>query len=211
MKKKLTMINNIVCAVLLVVTFATMLIPCWDFIAEEKIKVKTCRECGLAVELAEGEEDLPDDYACPGQNGAACGATGKKSFKSSTNKITYPDSASVMEFTWMAYNNKGLTAEFEKQGYAINTIVLAPFLLTICVIAGVIACLLNKYGTWQSLFPLIGGGMMTYSFLTIKVFQVGPWIPALVSCIALTVAGLILFIQLATKIFKWFTVPCYKK
>ena len=211
MKKKLTMINNIVCAVLLVVTFATMLIPCWDFIAEEKIKVKTCRECGLAVELSEGEEDLPEGYACPGKDGVACGATGKKSFKSSTTKISYPDTASVMEFTWMAFDNKGLTADFQEQGYTINSIVLAPFLLTICVFAGVVACLLNRYGTWQSLFPLIGGGMMTYSYLTIPVFQVGPWIPALISNIALTVAGLILFVQLATKIVKWFTVPCYKK
>ena len=211
MKKKLTMINNIVCAILLVVTFATMLIPCWDFIAEEKIKVKTCRECGLAVELTEGEEDLPEDYACPGQNGVECGATGKKSFKSSNSKITYPDNASVMEFTWMAFKNKGLTAQFEAEGYKINTIVLAPFLLTICVIAGTIACLLNMNGTWQSLFPLIGGAMMTHSYLTIKVFQVGPWMIALISCIALTVAGLLLFIQLAGKIVKWFTVPCYKK
>lgn len=211
MKKKLTMINNIVCAVLLVVTFATLLIPCWDFVAEEKIKVKTCRECGLAVNLDEGQDDLPDDYVCPGQNGVACGATGKKSFKSSNTKVSYDDTASVMEFTWLAFKNKGLTADFQEQGYNVNDIVFGPFLLTICVIAGVISCVLNRYGTWQSFFPLIGGGLMTYSMLTIKAFQVGTWMPGLISSIALTVAGLILFAQMMAKVIKWFTVPCYKK
>ena len=211
MKKKLTMVNNIVCAILLVVTFATLLIPCWDFVAEEKVKVKTCRECGLAVTLEEGEEDLPEGYVCPGQNGVECGATGKKYFKSSNTKITYDDSASVMEYTWMAFDNKGLTADFEEQGYPINDIVLAPFIFTLFAIVGVIACILNKYGTWQSLFALTGSAMMTYSLLTIKIFQVGPWMIGLAACIASTVASFILFAQLAVKVFKWFTVPCYKK
>lgn len=211
MKKKLTMVNNIVCAILLVVTFATLLIPCWDFVAEEKVKVKTCRECGLAVTLEEGQEDLPDDYVCPGQNGVACGATGKKHFKSSNSKITYDDSASVMEFTWLAFQNKGLTADFQEQGYPINDIVLAPFLFTLFSIVAVIACVLNKYGTWHSVFALAGTAMMTYSLLTIKIFHVGPWMIGLVACIAATVASLILFIQLMTKVVKWFTVPCYKK
>ena len=211
MKKKLTMINNIVCAILLVATFATLLIPCWDFIAEEKIKVKTCRLCELAVELADGEEDLPDDYVCPGQNGVECGATGKKNFKSSTTKISYPDSASVMEYTWMAFDNKGLTGMFQEQGYPINDIVLAPFLFTLFAIVAVIFCFVNLYGTWQSIFALVGSAMMTYSLLTIKIFQAGPWMISLVACIASTVVSLLLFAQLAAKVFKWFTVPCYKK
>ena len=45
MKKKLTMINNIVCVLLMIALFATMLIPCWDFVAEEKVKVRVCRAC----------------------------------------------------------------------------------------------------------------------------------------------------------------------
>ena len=53
--------------------------------------------------------------------------------------------------------------------------------------------------------------MMTYSLLTIKIFQVGPWIYGLIASIASTVVSLILFIQLAAKVIKWFTVPCYKK
>ena len=211
MKKKLTMINNIVCAVLLVVTFATLLIPCWDFIAEEKIKVKTCRECDLAVELTEGEDDLPEGYVCPGQNGVECGATGKKNFKSSTTKVTYPDSASVMEFTWMAFKNKGLTAQFEAEGYAINKIVLAPFIYTLFMIVAVIACILNRNGTWQSIFALVGSGMMTYSLLTIKIFHAGPWMIGMVACAVTTLVSLLLFVQMATKVVKWFTVPCYKK
>lgn len=211
MKKKLTMVNNIVCAILLVVTFATLLIPCWDFVAEEKVKVKTCRECDLAVTLDEGQDDLPDGYVCPGQNGVECGATGKKYFKSSTTKISYDDTASVMEFTWLAFKNEGLTAHFEEQGYPINEIVFAPFLFTLFAIVGVIACILNKYGTWQSVFTLAGSAMMTYSLLTIKIFQVGPWMIGLVACIASTVASLILFVQLMVKVVKWFTVPCYKK
>ena len=211
MKKKLTMVNNIVCAVLLVVTFATLLIPCWDFVAEEKVKVKTCRECGLAVNLEDGQDDLPEGYVCPGQNGVACGATGKRNFKSSNSKVTYDDSASVMEFTWLAYENKGLTADFKERGYDINDIVSAPFILTICVIAGTIACILNMKGTWQSFFPLIGGGVMAYSFLTVPVFQVGHWTLGMASSIALTVAGLALFVQMMVNVVKWFTVPCGKK
>ena len=211
MKKKLTVVNNIVCAILLVVTFATLLIPCWDFVAEEKIKVKTCRECGLAVNLEEGQEDLEEGYVCPGQNGVECGATGKRYFKSSTTKVTYDDTASVMEFTWLAFKNKGLTADFEEKGYTVNSIIFAPFMLTICVIAGVVACLLNRKGTWQSFFPLIGGGLMAYNMLTNTAFQVGPWTIGLAASIATAVAGLLLFIQMMTKVVKWFVVPCYKK
>ena len=274
MKKKLTVINNIVCAILLVATFAAMMIPCWDFVAEEKIKVKTCRICGLAVELTNGEEDLPEDYVCPGTKkvdpnakeeeeeapateateateaaaeatAAAetpavaaevateatvaateaateatepanlvevpCGASGKKNFKSSTTKISYDDTASVMEYTWMAFKNKGLTADFEEQGYKINDLILAPFLLTVCVIAGVIFCLLNTKGTWQSFFPLIGGVATVITYLKYPVMQTGPWMVAFICAIALTLAGGALFAQMMSKVIKWFTVPCYKK
>ena len=279
MKKTLPMIINIVCAVLLVATFASMMIPCWDFVAEEKIKVKTCRVCGLAVELSEGEEDLPEDYVCPGTKlvdpnapveeeepveqteateateategvviasavtttaavvettaateaateateaateatepvtlvEAPCGATGKKSFKTSTTKITYDDSASPMEYVWLAFNNKGLTADFEEQGYKINDLILAPFLLTVCVIAGVIACLMNMKGTWQSFFPLIGGAATVYTYLSFPIMQCGTWMVSLGLGIALTVAGLALFTLMMIKVIKWFTVPCYKK
>ena len=211
MKKKLTMVNNIVCAILLVVTFATLLIPCWDFVAEEKVKVKTCRECGLAVTLEEGEDDLPDGYVCPGKDGVECGATGKKFFKSSNTKITYDDQASVMEYTWLAFDNKGLSADFVEQGYVVNEIVLAPFIFTLFAIVAVIACILNSKGTWQSLFALVGSGLMTYSMLTIKAFQVGPWMISLIACAATTLVSLVLFAQLMAKVVKWFTVPCYKK
>ena len=46
MKKNLTRVNNILCAVLLIVTTISMLIPCWEFTAEQKLKVKTCIMCG---------------------------------------------------------------------------------------------------------------------------------------------------------------------
>ena len=211
MKKKLTMVNNIICVVLMVVTFATLLIPCWDFVAEEKIKVKTCRECGLAVNLENGEEDLPEGYVCPGQNGVACGATGKRYFKNSTTKVSYDDTASVMEFTWLAFKNKGLTAHFEEQGYTINSIVLAPFLLTLFSIAGCVFCILNHNGSWHSVFPLAGAGLMTYNMLTIPVFHSGPWMVGMIACAATTLASFILFVQFVVKVVKWFTVPCYKK
>ena len=211
MKKKLTMVNNIMCAVLLIATAVTMLIPCWEFTAEEKVKVKTCRECGLAVTLEEGETDLPEGYVCPGQNDVACGATGKKSFKSSNDKITYQDSASVLEFTCLAYKNKGLTAYFAGQGLTVNEIILAPFLLTVCVIAGVIACVLNRFGTWQAFFPLIGGAMVSYAYLTMPIFNNSAWLPTLICALALTVAGAALFVQLAVKLVKWFFVPVARK
>lgn len=211
MKKTLTVINNILCAVLLIATFASMLIPCWDFVAEEKIKMKVCRECGNELVLEEGESNLPEGYVCPGVDGAGCGATGNKSFKSSTTKITRDDSASVMEFTWLAYNNKGLTQKLTDAGYVINDIVLAPFLMTLCTIAGVIACLLNTKGTWQSLFPLIGGAAVTITYLTNPVFQAGSWMLTVGLSAALTVAGLALFVQLAVKIVKWFFVPTVKQ
>lgn len=207
MKKKLTALNNILCAVLLIATFASMFVPCWNFTAEEKLKMKTCRECGLEVVLEGDEADLPEDYACPGKDGVPCGATGKKSFKSSTTKKTYEDTASVMGFTWLAFDNTGLTAKFEAEGAAINDIILAPFLLTLCTIAGVVACLLNMNGTWQSLFPLAGGVITVWAYLTKPVFQVGSWVLTVALAAALAVAGLALFVQLVIKIVKWFVVP----
>ena len=211
MKKTLTMINNILCAVLLIATFASMLIPCWDFVAEEKIKMKVCRECGNEYVLQEEETNLPEGYVCPGVDNAGCGATGNKNFKSSTTKITKEDSASVMEYTWFAYKNKGLTQMMTDDGYVINDIIMAPFLLTICAIAGVVACLLNMKGCWQSLFPLIGGAAVTIEYLTNPLYQQGTWMLTLGLAIALTIAGAILFVQLLVKMYKWFFVPTVKK
>ena len=213
MKKNLTMVNNILCAVLLIVTTISMLIPCWEFTAEQKLKVKTCRECATEVVLEEDETDLPEGYTCQGvlEDGTVCGATGKKSFKSSTTKRSFSDSASVLEFTWMAYKNKGLTTYFNNQGLTVNEIILAPFFLTICVIAGVIACLLNKYGTWQSFFPLIGGGMTLWSYLTMPIFKNDAWLFTVIASALLTVAGAALFAQMVAKIIKWFVVPVERK
>lgn len=211
MKKTLTMINNILCAVLLIATFVSMCIPCWDFVAEEKIKMKVCRECGTEYILEGEETSLPDGYVCPGVDNAGCGATGAKNFKSANTKISYDDTASVMEYTWLAFDNKGLTQKMTNDGYVINDVILTPFLLTICAIAGTVACLLNSKGCWQSLFPLIGGASVTVEYLTNPLFQMGSWQLTLGLAIALTVAGAVLFAQLLVKIYKWFFVPVVKK
>lgn len=65
MKKKLTMINNIVCAVLLIATFASMLVPCWEYNTEEKYKVRYCNYCKTLAELDENNK-VRDGYVCPG-------------------------------------------------------------------------------------------------------------------------------------------------
>ena len=210
MKKTLTVINNILCAVLLLATFASMCIPCWDFVAEEKFKMKVCRECGNEYILSEEETNLPEGYVCPGVDGAGCGATGAKNFKSANTKISKDDTASVMEYTWLAYNNKGLTQKMSDDGHVINDVIVTPFLLTICVIAGVAACLLNTKGCWQSIFPLVGGVAVTIEYLTNPLFQQGAWQLTLGLAIPLAIFGATLFAQFAVKVFKWFFVPVVK-
>lgn len=202
MKKKSTLftkVNNIVCVVLLIVMIATMFIPCWNFTAEEKISLKTCRECNYSMEA----EELEEGFTCP-----ECGTD--KRFKSSTKKTEYPDEASVMEFTWLAFKNTGLTKQFEAQGIVINDIVLIPFLTTLFAICTVIFCILNMKGCWQSVFPLFCGVATLVMYLTTPVYQIGTWVLTVAVAAALSVASLVLFAQFVMLIVKWFTVPVKK-
>ena len=289
MKKKLTMINNIVCVLLMIALFATMLIPCWDFVAEEKVKVRVCRACGTEAELEEGSTKVRADYVCTGLVKASekkteekeeapeatepvettepsvdateaieateaveartvdateateeatveateeateateavveeepaddemvpCGNDSSlKNYKLQEKKISFEDDSSVMEFTWFSYDNKSLSAKFIADGYAINDIVLVPFVVTLFAIAGVLFCLVNMKGTWHSIFPAAAGLMTAYTYLTVPAFQMGQWQLTLGCAIALGVAGLALFAQFMTKVIKWFVVPCHKK
>lgn len=162
--KLLTRITNIICAVLLVATFASLFLPSWDYTATVKV--------GAGWETKEVEEN-----------------------------------ASVMEFTWLAYKNKDLSKQFKKDGYEVNEVVLMPFVLTLCTIAGVIACLANMNGSWQSLFPLVGGGLGVYALLTNKVLQQGPyWMVNLILAALLLVAALVLFSAFVRQIVDWFVV-----
>lgn len=199
--QKVTLINNIVCAVLLVALFGTMFIPFWDYTAKERVDFKICKECEYIYE----GKTLPDEFSCP-----ECGA-GKKSFKSSTKYEEYAENASVMEFTWMAFDHDDLVKEFEKQDYQINDIVSMPFIVTICVIVGVIMCIFNNKGTWQSLLPTIAGVLSAVTYLTNPLYQLNSnWvIPFGVSC-ALAVAGLLLLAQWLVSVFRWFIVPVPK-
>lgn len=125
----------------------------------------------------------------------------------SREKVEVPANASVMEFTWMAYNNKELSKQFDKQGYEINHVIAMPFVLTLCMIAGVIAGVLNINGTWQSVFPLIGGGFATINLLTNSALQMGPyWTVNLILAIALLVASLVLFAMFVKKVIDWFVI-----
>lgn len=67
MKKKLTMINNIVCAVLLIATFVTMLQPWREYSKREKYKVRYCNYCKTLAELDENNK-VVDGYVCPGSS-----------------------------------------------------------------------------------------------------------------------------------------------
>ena len=63
--QKVTIINNIVCAVLLVVLVGTMFMPFWDYTAETRKDVRICRDCDYVHE----SKDLEDGFTCP-----ECGA-----------------------------------------------------------------------------------------------------------------------------------------
>ena len=204
-QKKILMINNIVCVVLMIALLGTLLLPSWDFIAHIKTKDFACRECGYTLRA----DKLEDEFACPNvlDNGEECGAP-KGKFKATTIKEDVPSNSSVLEYTWFAYNNKDLTKIFEEQGQNINDIVLAPFLLTLLSAFGIVFCLLNIKGCWQSLFPAVGSVMMLISLLTIPIFKQGPyWIFCVIVNAALVVASLALLAQFVTKIVKWCVVP----
>lgn len=203
---KILMINNIVCIVLMVVLLGTLLLPSWDFVAHIKTKDFTCRECGYTLRA----DKLEDDFACPNVpegSDTECGAARGK-FKATTIKEDIPSNSSVLEYTWFAFNNKDLTKIFEEQGQNINDIVLAPFLLTLLSAFGIVFCILNVRGCWQSIFPTVGSIMMLISLLTIPIFKQGPyWIYGVIAAAALAVASLALFAQFVIKIVKWCCVP----
>ena len=133
--------------------------------------------------------------------------TDKVKVDGSREKVEVPSNSSVMEFTWMAFNNKELSKQFNKQGYEVNDIVVMPFVLTLCVVAGVIACLLNMNGSWHSVFPVIGGGFTAINLLTNSALQMGPyWTVNLILAIALFAVSAVLFGILVKKIVDWFVI-----
>lgn len=163
-KQMITVITNIICAVLMVALFASFLLPSWDFTA--LVKVNGSRE-----------------------------------------KVEVPSNASVMEYTWMAYDNKDLGKQFEKQGYEINDVIAMPFVLTLCVVAGFIFCFLNIKGNWHSVFPLIGSGFSVIALLTNGALQQGPyWNVNLILSFVLMVPSLVLFGLFVKQAIDWFTV-----
>ena len=115
--------------------------------------------------------------------------------------------ASVMEFTWMAYENKDLSKRFKKDGYEVNDIVTMPFVLTICTIVCTVFGIINLAGSWQSLFAVAGSGFAVYYLLTNTVLQQGPyWMVNLILAIASLAASLVLLAIFVKVIVDWFTV-----
>lgn len=235
MKKKnstLLKANNIACVVMIVVLLVTLLLPSWDFIAHIKTKDYTCRECGFTLRA----DKLEDDFACPNDvekvvitdgeevtkevitedtvvaDGAEivteeCGAA-KGRFKGTTIKEEHATNASVLEYTWLTFNCEDLTKIFEAEGMNLNDIVLAPFLLTLCSILGIVFCLVNINGCWQSIFPTVSSIVMLTSLLTIPAFKEGPyWLYSVIACAGLLAVSLALFAQFVIVIVKWCTVP----
>lgn len=199
--QKVTIINNIVCAVLLVVLVGTMFMPFWDYTAEIRKDVRICRECDYVHE----SKDLEDGFTCPN-----CGAE-KKRFKASILKEEHPDNASVMEFTWLTYDNKGMTKMFEEMDVKVNDVIMMPFVLTICAICGVIFAIANIKGSWHSVFPCVGGIYAVITYLTNPVYQMNSnWIYSMIAACVLSVAGLALFAQWIRVAIRWFTVPVKK-
>lgn len=132
-------------------------------------------------------------------------ATVKKEGSRETEEVAA--NASVMEFTWLAYQNKDLSKQFKKDGYEVNEIVLMPFVLTLCTIVCFIFGLINMNGSWQSVFALAGSGMGVYALLTNTVLQQGPyWMVNLILACAALAASLVLFGIFVKKIIDWFTV-----
>lgn len=200
-REKFIKINNIACIVMMVVLFASLFLPSWDFIANIKTKDFTCENCGYTLR----KEALEDEFTCP-----ECDAP-KRDFDSVTIREQVPSNSSIMEYTWMAFNNKDLTKQFQAEGYVVNDIVLAPFLLTLFFAFGIVFSIVNIRGTWQSLFPFAGSILMTFSLLTNSVLQQGPyWIVNLVLSIVTIVVSLGLVIQLIKTIINWATVPVAK-
>ena len=199
--QKITIINNIVCAIMLVVLVGTMFMPFWDYTAENRQEVRICRDCDYVHQ----GKDLEDGFTCP-----ECGAE-KKRFKADTLKEEYADNASVMEFTWMAHENKGLTKQFEKMDMKVNDVILMPFVVTLCAICGIVFAVLNIKGTWHAVFPLVGGVYAAITYLTNPVYQLNSnWIISLIAACVLSVAGLALFAQWIRQVIRWCTVPVKK-
>ena len=125
----------------------------------------------------------------------------------SREKMEVPANASVMEFTWMAYDNKELSKDFKKDGYEVNDIVVMPFVLTICTIVMVVCVFAAGKSSWQSLFAVAGSGFAVYYLLTNTVLQQGPyWMVNLILACAALAASLVLFGIFVKLIIDWFTV-----
>ncbi|MBO5316889.1 MAG: hypothetical protein J6A74_00390 [Oscillospiraceae bacterium] len=115
--------------------------------------------------------------------------------------------ASVMEFTWMAYENKDLSKQFKKAGYEVNEIVVMPFVLTLCTIIFALFSIINIKGSWQSIFGVVGSGFAVFYLLTNTVLQQGPfWMVNLILACASLAASLVLLGIFVKLIIDWFTV-----
>lgn len=137
--------------------------------------------------------------------------TASRKVENSREWVNVEESVSVMEYTWMAYDHKGLTKEFTKEfgkkNFSINDVVTMPFILTICVIVCAVFGLWKMKSNWQSLFALVGSGFAVMTLLNNQVLQMGPsWMINLILACAALAASLFHFALLVKSIVEWFVV-----
>ena len=236
-REKLLTINNLACAVLILVMIGTLLLPCWAYTENYRTKDHTCEICGYYLQA----EKLESTFTCPNEvekvvttvvnedgeteevkevitadtvveEGAtviteACGA--KKRFFESTNvHLQIPRNASVLDYTWLTFNHEDLTAHFQNYDLNINQLVLAPFLATLMSLFGFVFCSLKRRKNWPSIFAFAAGLITLCAQLMIPAYQLSPyWIYMVASSAALTLVAFVELVSMLVGIVKWCVVP----
>ena len=216
-REKLLTINNLACAVLILVMIGTLLLPCWAYTENYRTKDHTCEICGYYLQA----EKLESTFTCPNEvekvvttveEGAtviteACGA--KKRFFESTNvHLQIPRNASVLDYTWLTFNHEDLTEHFQNYDLNINQLVLAPFLATLMSLFGFVFCSLKRRKNWPSIFAFAAGLITLCAQLMIPAYQLSPyWIYMVASSAALTLVAFVELVSMLIGIVKWCVVP----
>jgi len=184
-------ICNIACVFAMIAMFAVMCLPQWDYTAIDVKKVPYVNE-----------------------------KTGKTTRKEI--KVERAANASIMGVTWLTYEHDDLTdgmldeafeqfraaggkRKFFEEGKVLNKIVLMPFVVTLLGVCTLIFCLWKMKATWTCLFPTVASAYAVLALLTEPMYAQGQnyMIVLIVSCAALAVS-LVLFVQWAISVARWF-------
>ena len=108
-------------------------------------------------------------------------------------------STSIQTYIWFPTDQKDLTSYLTAQlgaDYNINSIVLAPIVILVSYVAGIVLAVIKGDNPWCKLVPIIGSLVGIWGFLVKPAYHLGSaWVVQLILCIGVAATAVIAMVK----------------